>query len=251
MAERLSHEIAQLLAEPDGGGRQQTRVDALVHARLSADIAEGLDESPRPGAAGTGERARLAALIDRGLPPAERDAMLAALTQDPVGRAELSSAAELVDAVNNRSYTVPPRLLARAVEAFGGEPIRVRPVTAPWPLARPRRLSSRWMLSLAAVLLVAVITPAVLLVIGDRSDQGGEPIDRSISASGIETKAAPEQRPATPATSCDNRGAPAQPSATGKPAPTKSAPAPTDDPCRPKPTAQSSRATPPPPGEPH
>jgi RNA polymerase primary sigma factor len=130
MAEHLSHEITRLLAEPDGGSRRQGRVDALARARLSAGIAEGLDESQRAGAAGSGDRMRLAALLDHGLPPAERDAMLAALTQDPVGRAEL------VDAVNNTSHSVPPQLLARAVETSSRAPLRDRPATALWPSAR-------------------------------------------------------------------------------------------------------------------
>ena len=54
MADRLSQEIAQLLAEPEGDGR----TDALVRARLTADIAEGLDGSPRDGATGAGDRMR-------------------------------------------------------------------------------------------------------------------------------------------------------------------------------------------------
>jgi hypothetical protein len=255
MAERLSQEIAQLLDEPDGGGHRQARTDAFVRARLSASIAEGLDQSSRPDAAGTGDLMRLAALLDHGLSPAERDAMLTALTQDSVGRAELSSAAELLGALDSTPQNVPPRLLARAVEAFDAEPLRGRPAIASWPSARPRRLSSRWTLGLAAVLLVAVATPTVWLVIGDRSDQGSslpggglsdrgsEPTERGISDSGTNNRTAPQQKPAAPATSCNDKGPVAQPRETGKPERAKPAAAPTDDPCQSKPPRPDSGAT--------
>jgi hypothetical protein len=246
MAERLSQEIAQLLAEPDGDAGRQGRTDALVRARLIADIAEGLDESPRAGAAGACDPMRLAALLDHGLPPNERDAILAALTRDPVGRAELSSAAELVDAVNSTSHTLPPRLLARAVETFGGAPPRARPAAAPRPSARPGWTSSRRMLSLAAVLLVAVVTPVVLLVISDRSDLNNGPTDRGLSDSSTGKKAVPAQKPATPATSCDDKAATARPGEASKPERAESTPAPADDPCRPKPAPDSGATEPPP-----
>jgi hypothetical protein len=241
MAERLSQEITQLLAELNGDGRSQGGMDALVRARLTADIAEGLAGNPRAGAAGAGDRMRLAALLDHGLPPAETDAMLAALAQDPVGRAELSSAAELVDAANGASQTLPPRLLARAVETFGGVSPHGRPAVAPWPSARPGWTSSHRMLGLAAVLLVAVVTPVVLLVIGDRSDLNNGPTDRGLSDSGTGKKAVPAQKPATPATSCDDKAA-VQPGEAGKPERSEATSAPADDPCRPKPPAPDSRA---------
>jgi hypothetical protein len=254
MAERLSHEIAQLLDEPDGGGHRQAR-DAFVRARLWASIAEGLDQSSRPEAAGTGDPMRLAALLDHGLSPAERDAMLTALTQDPVGRAELSSAAELLRALDSTPHNVPPRLLARAVEIFDAEPLRGRPAIASWPSARPRRLPSRWIMGLAAVLLVAVATPTVWLVISDRSDQGSslpggglsdrgsEPTERGISDSGTSNHTAPQQKPAAPATSCNDKDVVAQPGETSKPERAKSAAAPTADPCQSKPPAPNSGAT--------
>lgn len=240
MADRLSQEIAQLLAEPEGDGR----TDALVRARLTADIAEGLDGSPRDGAAGAGDRMRLAALLDHGLPPAERDAMLAALMLDSVGRAELSSAAELVDGVNGTSQTLPPRLLVHAVETFGGAPPRGRPAAAPWPSGRSGWTSSPRMLGLAAVLLVAVVTPVVLLVIGDRSSLNSGPTDRGLSYVVTGKKAVPAQKPAT---SCDDKPAAVQPGEAGKPEHPDSTSAPAGDPCRPKPPAPDSRATEPPP----
>jgi hypothetical protein len=251
MAERLSQEITQLLAEPDGDGSRQGRTDALVRARLIAGIAEGLDESPRAEAAGACDPMRLAALLDHGLPPDERDAILAALAHDPVGRAELSSAAELVNAVNSKSQALPPRLLARAFETFGDVPPRSRPATALWPSARPKWTSSRRVLSLAAVLLVAVMTPVALLVIGDGSNRSNGPPERSLSDSGAGKKAVPAPKRTMPLTSCDDKGAVAQPGEAGKPERAESTSAPADDPCRPKPPALDNGATAPPPPAPN
>jgi hypothetical protein len=100
------------------------------------------------------------------------------------------------------------------------------------------------MLGLAAVLLVAVATPVVLLVIGDRPGLNNGPTDRGLSDSDTGKKTVPEQERAI---SCDDKAPAAQPGDAGKPERSDSTSAPADDPCRPKPPAPDRRAIEPPP----
>jgi hypothetical protein len=93
MTERLSREIARLLAEDDArADRSEAR--RLLRARLAVSISEGLGRD-RDGEAGTGtgDCARMAAFLDRAVSPAERDAIVASLADDAVMRSELAAIA--------------------------------------------------------------------------------------------------------------------------------------------------------------
>jgi hypothetical protein len=97
MTERLSHEIAQLLADDDArADRAEAR--RLLRARLAVSISEGLGRD-RDGEAGSsdcarmGDCARMAAFLDRAVSAAERDAIVASLADDAVMRSELAAIA--------------------------------------------------------------------------------------------------------------------------------------------------------------
>jgi hypothetical protein len=81
-------------------------------------MAEGLD---RAGIAdlrtGLSDGAR-AAFLDARLSVAERQIVVTALSRDPGERAEISSAAALLDCVGTDRIPLPPGLLAKAASAF-------------------------------------------------------------------------------------------------------------------------------------
>src|SRR5262245_66415096 len=98
MTERLSHELASLLAEDDG---RSDRLEArgLLRARLARNVSEGLGQVPREhdlDEAGTIDHARAAAYLDCALSRADRDDIAVKPTRDPVARSHLPSAARLM-----------------------------------------------------------------------------------------------------------------------------------------------------------
>jgi hypothetical protein len=178
MDSHLRNEIERLLAEPN----DRPDVDGmrlLARARLAAGMAEGLSGEGPDGNIDPGELARLAAFLDGGLSPAERDAMVAALACDPSRRADLASAVELVHAVDAAPQSVPAELMSRAVTEFA--PVNLSG-TVP---AQPQR-SGWWhgrramWAGAAAVLLVAAAAPSAWRIIDKRFDsppaQDGEPL---------------------------------------------------------------------------
>jgi hypothetical protein len=247
MTERLSHELASLLAEDDGClDRGEAR--GLLRARLARSISEGLGQVPREhdlGEAGTIDRAHVAAYLDCSATRAERDAIAVRLTHDPVVRSEMAAAVWLLSGVEARPETIPAGLVARAVGILAA----ARPVGAPVPARVPIAIWSRpaatWS-ALAAVLLVAVFTPAVVSMIRDGNepstvpDAKGVPVNRGVVPAGKSKDAR----------SCDDLGDPAkdQHPRSGKgaaKAPDRSPQSPSaasdDDPCRPKPAGEDAR----------
>lgn len=184
MTERVSHELASLLAEGDGRpDRSEWR--ALVRARLAGSVSEGLGGSPPvQGEADSGaELARMAAFLDGAAPQAERDAFAARLADDHVVRSDVASAATLLDDIATKPATVPPGLVARAVGEFAAEPTQRSSVLASALAALRAQRPAMWP-ALAAVVLVVAVVPVVSLVWnrGETPDVKGAPVDRGIVA---------------------------------------------------------------------
>jgi hypothetical protein len=84
-------------------------------------MAEGLDRARIADLrAGLSDGAR-AAFLDARLSAAERQIVVTALSHDPEERAEISSAADLLDCVGTDLIPLPPGLLAKAAAAFAAE----------------------------------------------------------------------------------------------------------------------------------
>jgi hypothetical protein len=173
MTENFDNQIKALLDEsgdqPGAGGR----APRLLRARLSADLAEGL--AVGAAAAGEGgwrsdEVAAKAAFLDGGLAGPEGDEFAATLAKDENLRADLESAAALLD---SPPAQVPGHLLQQALAQFASGPAPARALQA-----RPERLSwlrpsgqwprARRAWAAAAVAAVLILVPAVLLLTGDR-----------------------------------------------------------------------------------
>jgi hypothetical protein len=84
-------------------------------------MAEGLDRARIADLrAGLSDGAR-AAFLDARLSEAERQIVVTALSHDPEERAEISSAADLLDCVGTDLIPLPPGVLAKAAAAFAAE----------------------------------------------------------------------------------------------------------------------------------
>src|SRR5262249_10921188 len=120
MTERLSNELASLLAEDDGpSDRGEGR--GLLCARLARDMSEGLEQGAcmhGEGEEGAIDRARIAAYLDCALSQAERDSVAVKLASDPAMRSELASALLLLHGLDERTAALPAGLLARATGIF-------------------------------------------------------------------------------------------------------------------------------------
>src|SRR5262249_16948744 len=107
MDRNLRNEIERLLDEPedrpDSDGARR-----LVHARLAADLAEGVNGESVDKDIDSGELARVAAFLDGRLSQSERDAVARTLTRDASFRADLASAAALLDAVDAAPQSAVP-----------------------------------------------------------------------------------------------------------------------------------------------
>jgi hypothetical protein len=245
MTERLSHELASLLAEEDGGS---DRVEArdLLRARLARTIAEGLTqqrsrEHGRDGETGTIDQARIAAYLDRSVPPAERDAIGAKLANDPVLRSEVASAVLLLDGLKAQPEATPAGLVTRAAAILAPRGPLGQQASATWraPIAIWSRRPAVWS-GLAAILLVAALTPAVVSTIRERNeapslrDVKGVPVHRGVFPS-PEGKAKGQDSPL-----CDDSGEPAKKLGRrpGEAETSVDRPASDDDPCRPKPAVK-------------
>jgi len=241
MTERLSHELASLLAE-DAGRSDRVGARGLLRARLARNISEGLGQVPREhgvGEAGSIDPARVAAYLDCSVSRAERDAVAVKLAHDPVARSDVASAVRLLDALEAPAEAIPAGLVARAVGILA----KTRPIGPQAPAAGHAPIAIWWRhpaawSAVAAVLLVAVLTPAVVSMVRERNqastlpDAEGVPPSRGVVPSpagkGKDTR------------SCDDSREPAKDLH-----PERSAQPPSadldDDPCRPKPAGEDAR----------
>jgi hypothetical protein len=188
MIERLSQEPASVLAEDDDrSDRLQTY--ELLRAQLSRTISEGLGQgSLAAGQWGEIDNAQIAACLDGSLSQAERDAVVARLANDPVARAELSSAAALLDEIQARPATAPAGLVVRAAGVLApSEQSRAQvSAMAASPVAWYRRSMAWSGFALAALAVIAI--PTVVKMVGDRAaitvkqDDAGDAMGRGIVA---------------------------------------------------------------------
>jgi hypothetical protein len=251
MIERLSQEPASVLAEDDERSDRQQTLE-LLRAKLSRTISEGLGQgSLAAGQWGEIDNAEIAAFLDCSLPQAEWDAVAARLALDPVARAELISAAALLDEIHARPATAPAGLVVRAVGVLAtSEQNRPRvSAMAVSPVARYRR-SMAWS-GLALAVLAVIAIPTVMKMVGDgatigvKQDDAGDAIGRGIVA----TPSSPtkkkdarscvdvneQAKKSTPDNMGSDRGT--GPGATPEVAehPGKAAPTDDNDPCGPRP----------------
>jgi hypothetical protein len=251
MTERVSHELASLLAEGDGRP-DRSEWHALVRARLAGSVCEGLSGVPPvQGEPDTGaELARIAAFLDGAAPQSEREAFAARLADDHAVRSDVASAAALLDDIVAEPATVPPGLVARAVGEFAAEPTAQRSSVLASALAALRLQRPMWP-ALAAVVLVVAALPVVSLVWnrGETPDVKGAPVDRGIVAAPAGTAkdaGKAKDKKEKDVRSCDDVNQPAggadQPpdraaetaKVTGKPDRPGDSSAADEDPCRPK-----------------
>jgi hypothetical protein len=266
MTERFSHEIASLLADDDGRA-DRTEARALLRARLAASVSEGLGSAASvqgESAASDYDHARVAAFIDRAVSRAEWGAIAARLVDDPAVRSEVASAVSLLDSIEAQPDAMPAGLEAPAAGIFA---------RSPDPAADGARLSAAWWRrspaqwsTIAAVMLLAVVTPVVVSVIlesrvapepGAADAPVGRTIappvtDKSSPGPAIDTRSCddpkrPEaslQRPGDAKTAADRPGAqaPSGSNKDGEQASTQSPSPMPDDPCRPKAAVDDSRA---------
>jgi hypothetical protein len=119
MSNCVAQEIRWLLA--DESDRRPSATRRLAKARLAASMAEGLDCARIADLrAGLSDGAR-AAFLDARLSAAERQIVVTTLSHDPGERAEISSAADLLNCVGTDLIPLPPGLLAKAAAAFAAE----------------------------------------------------------------------------------------------------------------------------------
>src|SRR5262245_3067165 len=131
MTERLSNELASLLAEHDGRSNHG-EWRGLLRARLACDMSEGLGQgahAQRESEEGAIDRARVAAYLDGAPSRAERDPLVVKLASDPMVRSELASALLLLRGLEAGTAAIPAGLSARAAGILAAaQPIRARDV---------------------------------------------------------------------------------------------------------------------------
>ncbi len=116
MSNCVAQEIRWLLADEFDGRPSATR--RLAKARLVASMAEGLDRARIADLQAGLSHGTRAAFLDAGLSAAERQIVVTALSHDPGERAEISSAAALLDCVGADLIPLPPGLLTQAAATF-------------------------------------------------------------------------------------------------------------------------------------
>jgi len=242
MTERLSNELASLLAEDDGPS-DPGEGRGLLCARLARDMSEGLEEGAcmrGEGEEGANDCARIAAYLDCALSRAERDPVAVKLASDPAMRSELASALLLLRGLEARTAALPAGLLARATGILAAaQPIRPR-ASAAWrkPVAVWWQRPAAWS-ALAAVVLVAALTPAMVSIVQERN----------AASNGQDVKGTPVRGvtpvPAGKGKEQDMRKCEtAQEGAAQTPEPSAKPPSADDDPCRPKPEVKDDHKRP-------
>lgn len=203
MAERLSREVAQFLAEHDGRADDQAGT-GFARARLALSLADALDgevAGPRDRANAVDDPGHLAAFLDQGLPEAEWNAVVDTLAHDAMQRAEVSSAAAFLDDSEGACSPLPAGLETRAAETFADHTPAEQGETAGqgrwsrlWPPLRP---------SLVAVVLVAVVTPLALPLIWHTRDAvhntDSGPVERGLSPPGRSNQTPADRSTGAPA----------------------------------------------------
>jgi hypothetical protein len=191
MTERLSDAMAQMLDEGEPRS-DDAALRALLYARLAGSLSEGLaHDAGRNGRASGDDSALIAAFLDGAATPAEREAIAARLAADPAARADLVSAMALLDDIAAQPEALPAGLAARAEEIFAADPAPAMQAGGGW--LQSLVSASRWRsapgprFALAAVLAVAIATPALLQMgwHGDagmqRQDQDSGPVGRGLA----------------------------------------------------------------------
>src|SRR5262245_32263509 len=105
MTERLSHELACLLAEGDGRS-DRPESGALLRARLARDMLEGIEPESCANTVKI-DCALVAAFVDGRLSPGERDSVAARLAEDAVARSDIVSAVALLERIEEQPVKVP------------------------------------------------------------------------------------------------------------------------------------------------
>jgi hypothetical protein len=201
MHRRLNQEIVSLLAEHnalserEGDGRDLVEPQSLLRTRLVATIAAGLCPAASAGEDETDAdqyRACIAAYLDGAVTERERIRVTKLLVDDPVARAEQTSAVTLLREIEIKA--VPEPLLARATKTFALAP----PIAPDAPIQRrPSWLLGRTALwSGVAVLFVVAAIPVVLSAI---SNDKGPVQDNTALVRGI-FPTTPEKTPVERAT---------------------------------------------------
>src|SRR5262245_2626702 len=127
MTERLSQELARLLAEGDGRS-DRPESGEMLRARLARDMLEGVESRSCANTLKI-DCALIAALVDGRLSPGERDSVAARLAEDAVARSDIVSAVALLERIEEQPVKVPTGLAARAVQVLAGH--------APGPVGPP------------------------------------------------------------------------------------------------------------------
>ena len=196
MERHLRAQLERLLAE--AGDRADGDAADGLRARLAANVTEGLEQQARAAPANVEDDAedlaRVAAYLDGRLTGSERAAFLASLAASPRRRADLASAAALLDAIEVEPNPVPAELSARAGSAFAAPAIDAK--SARPMLALPNRAIG-WSLATLALL---VLVPGSLVVVGGRVDwlsHSEAPVHSPGAPARLE-EAAPQVSPAAP-----------------------------------------------------
>jgi hypothetical protein len=200
MAEEMKA-IGRLLDERAEGA--ETPASETAKSRLVASFAEALRGSSRAGASPS--ESTVAAFLDGRLGEAELDEVTAALARDERLRAELESAAALVDSVAAAPRAVPQDLLARAQAQFApqampagaarGERTIVSLFSVLWPGRR-----TAW--AMAAFVLVVLLLGSGALLTGGRTPIPGLPVEQQNAGPGPSANDIQVQHP-----SCEDRAA--------------------------------------------
>jgi hypothetical protein len=165
MAGRFPDEIERLLAEAGSG--LDTPAREALRARLAASLAQGLDSrsgADRRAGGLADDLSDLAAFLDGRLTGAAREAFIQNLIEAPSRRAELDSAAALLDAVGD-GVPVAHELLVQAAAKFAPAPVTPSATAAKpswWARGRPGTRGIR--LAVTAVLALVVLVPGIAMV---------------------------------------------------------------------------------------
>jgi hypothetical protein len=167
MGRGIKDRVEHLLDEP------RPHAADRVDARLNATFAEALQDASRVGASHD-DAATMAAFLDDRLDDSELAEIRAALVRDPSLRADLESAAALIDSRSEVTATMPADLLARAQAEFAPALPSLQPSARKrFALFSPSQTGA-WAFA-AALLAVVVIGPVVLKFHGGTGPEiGGE-----------------------------------------------------------------------------
>jgi hypothetical protein len=196
MERHLRAQFERLLAS--ASDRADGHAADLLRARLAANVAEGLDQEARTASVNVEDDAedlaRAAAYLDGRLAGFEREAFLDSLAASPRRRADLASAAALLDAIEVEPSPVPAELSARAGSAFAARAVDAESAR---PMLAWTNRAIGWSLATLALL---VLVPGSLVVLGGRVDWlfHSEVPPHSPGAPARLEEAAPQVSPATP-----------------------------------------------------